>query len=213
MCEKRTAGGSIPSGRKPSAGMVCVSREVGDCSDPCLASLAEALEFLATSALTGLFVVGLAPHFLAKTAALAEFAEASHRFLDRLAGTNPKLHHKQPPSAEIGVPNTTRQKASRPGRVYDPRAARPENRNVTYFDRPAKSRSDRLFEKRGIASRGPVPVRGRMGGAVNTHLRLRRRSPRGCRRSLHPRPRPHRTRRGLRLLRRRGCVPRAGGLR
>jgi hypothetical protein len=61
---------------------LCVSREAGLVSDPCLASFAEALEFLATSALTGLFVVGLAPHFFAKTAALAEFAETADRFLD-----------------------------------------------------------------------------------------------------------------------------------
>jgi hypothetical protein len=60
------------------------------CSDPGgRASFAEALQFLAASALTWLLVIGLAPHFLAETAALAEFAEAADRLLDRLAGTNP----------------------------------------------------------------------------------------------------------------------------
>jgi hypothetical protein len=49
------------------------------------ASLAEALQLLAAAALTGLLIVGLAPHFLAETAALAELAEAPDGFLDRLA--------------------------------------------------------------------------------------------------------------------------------
>ena len=61
-------------------------------SDPgglVLAGLAQALELLSTSALAGLLVVGFATHFLAKTASLAQLAEAAHRFLDRLAGTHP----------------------------------------------------------------------------------------------------------------------------
>jgi hypothetical protein len=54
-----------------------------------LTGLAEALEFLATPALAGLLVVGLATHFLAETAPLAQLAEAADRLLDRLAGTHP----------------------------------------------------------------------------------------------------------------------------
>jgi hypothetical protein len=54
-----------------------------------LASLAESLELLAAAALAGLFVVRFAAHLLAKSAALAELAEAAHRFLDGLTGTNP----------------------------------------------------------------------------------------------------------------------------
>jgi hypothetical protein len=47
-----------------------------------LASLAQALQFLTATALAGLLIVGLAPHFLPETAALAQFAEATNRFLD-----------------------------------------------------------------------------------------------------------------------------------
>jgi hypothetical protein len=54
-----------------------------------LASLAESLELLAAAALAGLLVVRFAAHFLAKSATLAQLAEAAHRFLDGLAGTNP----------------------------------------------------------------------------------------------------------------------------
>jgi len=54
-----------------------------------LAGLAEALEFLAATTLAGLLVIRLAPHLFPKTATLAEFAEASDGFLDRLAGTDP----------------------------------------------------------------------------------------------------------------------------
>jgi hypothetical protein len=54
-----------------------------------LAGLAEALQLLAASALAGLLVVGLAPHLFPKAAALAQLAEASDGFLDRLAGTDP----------------------------------------------------------------------------------------------------------------------------
>ncbi len=61
-------------------------------SDPgglVLAGLAQALELLSTSAFAGLLIVGFATHFLAKTASLAEFAEAANRLLNRLAGTHP----------------------------------------------------------------------------------------------------------------------------
>jgi hypothetical protein len=54
-----------------------------------LAGFAQALEFLASSALAGLFVVGLAPHFLPQTAPLTEFSEPADCILDRLAGTDP----------------------------------------------------------------------------------------------------------------------------
>jgi hypothetical protein len=54
-----------------------------------LASLAKALELLSASAFAGLFVVRLPPHLFAKPAALAQLAEAAHRFLDRLARTDP----------------------------------------------------------------------------------------------------------------------------
>jgi hypothetical protein len=54
-----------------------------------LAGLAQAFELLSASALAGLLIVGFATHFLAKTASLAQLAEASDRFLDRLAGTHP----------------------------------------------------------------------------------------------------------------------------
>jgi hypothetical protein len=54
-----------------------------------LASLAKTLQFLTAAALTGLLIIGLAPHFLPETAALAKFAEATNRFLDRLARTYP----------------------------------------------------------------------------------------------------------------------------
>jgi hypothetical protein len=54
-----------------------------------LTGLAEPLELLSASALAGLFVISLAPHFFPKAAALAQLAEASNGFLDRLAGTDP----------------------------------------------------------------------------------------------------------------------------
>jgi len=54
-----------------------------------LASFSEALQLLTPAALTRLLVIGFAPHLLAKSAALAQFAEAADGFLDRLAGTNP----------------------------------------------------------------------------------------------------------------------------
>jgi hypothetical protein len=65
-------------------------RDVDRRSDPGgLASLAEALQFLAPAALAGLFIVSLAPHLLAKTATFAKFPETADRLLDRLAGTDP----------------------------------------------------------------------------------------------------------------------------
>jgi len=54
-----------------------------------LTGLAESLEFFPATALAGLLVISLAPHFLPKAAALAQLAEASNGFLDRLAGTDP----------------------------------------------------------------------------------------------------------------------------
>jgi len=54
-----------------------------------LASFAKTLEFLTTAALTRLLVIRLAPHLFAKSATFAKFTEATDRFLDRLAGTNP----------------------------------------------------------------------------------------------------------------------------
>ena len=61
-------------------------------SDPrglMLAGLAQSLQFLAATALTGFLIVGFAAHFLAKAASLAKLAEAANRFLNGLAGTNP----------------------------------------------------------------------------------------------------------------------------
>jgi hypothetical protein len=54
-----------------------------------LPGLAEPLELFSATALAGLLVVRLAPHFFPKAAALAQLAEASDGFLDRLAGTDP----------------------------------------------------------------------------------------------------------------------------
>jgi hypothetical protein len=54
-----------------------------------LAGLAEALELFATAALAGLLVVSLPAHFLPETAPLAELAEATDRFLNRLARPDP----------------------------------------------------------------------------------------------------------------------------
>jgi hypothetical protein len=54
-----------------------------------LSSLAQSLELLTASALTRLFIVGFAAHFLAKSAPLAKLTEAAHRLLNGLAGTNP----------------------------------------------------------------------------------------------------------------------------
>jgi hypothetical protein len=54
-----------------------------------LASLAQALEFLAAAALARLFIIGFATHLLAKSAPLAKLAEAADGLLDGLAGTNP----------------------------------------------------------------------------------------------------------------------------
>jgi hypothetical protein len=54
-----------------------------------LAGLAESLEFFSATALAGLLVISLSPHFFPKAAALAQLAEASNGFLDRLAGTDP----------------------------------------------------------------------------------------------------------------------------
>jgi hypothetical protein len=54
-----------------------------------LTSFAEPLELLAASSLAGLFVISLAPHFFPKAAALAQLAEASNGFLNRLARTDP----------------------------------------------------------------------------------------------------------------------------
>ena len=54
-----------------------------------LASLAKSFEFFASASLARLFVISLAAHFLSKPAPLAKLAEASNRFLNRLAGTHP----------------------------------------------------------------------------------------------------------------------------
>ena len=54
-----------------------------------LASLAQALELFAAAALAGLFIVGFATHFLAKSTPLAKLAEAANRLLNGLTGTNP----------------------------------------------------------------------------------------------------------------------------
>jgi hypothetical protein len=54
-----------------------------------LASLAQTLELFAATALAGLFVVGLATHFLTESTPLAQFAEAANRLLNGFTGTNP----------------------------------------------------------------------------------------------------------------------------
>jgi hypothetical protein len=54
-----------------------------------LAGLAEALQLLATAALARLLVIRLATHLLAEAAALAELAEPTDGFLNRLPRTNP----------------------------------------------------------------------------------------------------------------------------
>jgi hypothetical protein len=54
-----------------------------------LASLAEPFEFFPPPPLTGLFVVGLAPHLFAQAASLTKLPEPADRFLDGLASTNP----------------------------------------------------------------------------------------------------------------------------
>jgi hypothetical protein len=54
-----------------------------------LASLAKSLQFLPATSLTGLLVICLSAHLLTKPATFAEFAKASDRFLNRLAGTDP----------------------------------------------------------------------------------------------------------------------------
>jgi hypothetical protein len=54
-----------------------------------LAGLAEALQFFAAAAFTGLLVISLAAHFLAQAAALTELPEAPDGVLDRFAGTDP----------------------------------------------------------------------------------------------------------------------------
>jgi hypothetical protein len=54
-----------------------------------LAGLAEPLELFTATTLAGLLVISLATHLLPKAAALAQLAEASDGFLDRLAGTDP----------------------------------------------------------------------------------------------------------------------------
>jgi hypothetical protein len=54
-----------------------------------LSGLAEPLELFPATALAGLLVISLAPHLFPKAASLAQLAEASNGFLDRLAGTDP----------------------------------------------------------------------------------------------------------------------------
>jgi hypothetical protein len=54
-----------------------------------LPRLPQALEFFAATPLAGLFVVGFATHFLAKSTPLAKFAEAPDRLLNGFTGTNP----------------------------------------------------------------------------------------------------------------------------
>jgi hypothetical protein len=53
-----------------------------------LTSLAQSLEFLTAATLAGLFVVGFAAHFLAKSAPFTKLSEATNRLLNRLTGTN-----------------------------------------------------------------------------------------------------------------------------
>ncbi len=62
-----------------------------------LAGLAESLQFLAASTLAGLLIIRLASHLLAEAAAFAQLAEPSDGVLNRLAGTNPELHHNPDP--------------------------------------------------------------------------------------------------------------------
>jgi hypothetical protein len=64
-------------------------QEASDARDLVLASLPEALEFFAASSLARFLVIGLASHFLAQTAPLAELAEAADRFLDGFTSTDP----------------------------------------------------------------------------------------------------------------------------
>lgn len=54
-----------------------------------LASLAEPLQFFATTAFTGLLIVGFAPHLFAKSASFAELTKAANSFLNRFSGPNP----------------------------------------------------------------------------------------------------------------------------
>jgi hypothetical protein len=54
-----------------------------------LASLAEPLQLLAPPPLTGLLIIGLAPHLLAQATPFAQLTEAADRLLDGLSGTDP----------------------------------------------------------------------------------------------------------------------------
>jgi len=54
-----------------------------------LASLAQALQFLSSTPLARLLVVGLSPHFLPQTASLAQLSETANRFLNGLSSSNP----------------------------------------------------------------------------------------------------------------------------
>src|SRR5262249_48660683 len=61
-------------------------------SDPgnlVLAGLSQSLELLAAAALARFLIIGFATHLLAKSASLAQLAEAAHRFLDGLTRSNP----------------------------------------------------------------------------------------------------------------------------
>jgi len=68
---------------------VFIRGSIGHSNPTGLADLAEPFEFFPASALAGLFVISLAAHLFAEAAALAQLAEASDGFLDRLAGTDP----------------------------------------------------------------------------------------------------------------------------
>jgi hypothetical protein len=54
-----------------------------------LAGLTQSLELFAAPTLAGLFIIGFAAHFLAKSASLTKFAEAADRLLNRLTRTHP----------------------------------------------------------------------------------------------------------------------------
>src|SRR5262249_32979858 len=82
-----------------------------------LASLAEPLQLLAAAALTGLLVVGLTPHLFTQSTSFAELAKTTDRFLNRFAGPNPYLHHRQHLHFRRSTRPRSRPRARRSGRV------------------------------------------------------------------------------------------------
>jgi hypothetical protein len=54
-----------------------------------LACFAKSLQLFAAAAFARLLIIRFATHFLAEPTSLAQFAEATNRFLDRLTSTNP----------------------------------------------------------------------------------------------------------------------------